>query len=152
MIQALMKARTPPRRDLVFVSAGLELDGGGRALAGRLLAAGSAAYARERGIGWSLLSLGGLDGFAPGGGARAFAGRQGALALAVWRQQLATGRRIAFVYDLLGPARAQAWLPAPLRAPYLVAIYGIEVWRQLSGSRSGALRHATVRLATSRYT
>jgi phosphatidylinositol alpha-1,6-mannosyltransferase len=147
-----MKAPTPPRRELVFVSAGLELEGGGRALAGRLLAAGSAAYARERGIAWSVLSLGGLDGFAHGGGARAFAGRQGALALAVWRRQLAAGRGIAFVYDLLGPARAQAWLPAPLRAPYLVALYGIEVWRRLSGSRSGALRHATVRLATSSYT
>jgi phosphatidylinositol alpha-1,6-mannosyltransferase len=141
----------PPCRDLVFVSAGLELDGGGRALAGRLLAAGSAAYARERGIGWSLLSLGGLDGFAPGGGARAFGGRQGALALAIWRRQLARGQRFAFIYDLLGPARAQAWLPPPLRAPYLVATYGIEVWRSLSGTRSRALRHATVRLATSSY-
>jgi phosphatidyl-myo-inositol dimannoside synthase len=147
-----MKAPGPPRRDLVFVSAGLELDGGGRALAGRLLAAASVAYARERGIGWSLLSLGGLDGFAPGAAARAFAGRQGALALAVWRRQLAAGRGIAFVYDLLGPARTQAWLPAPLRAPYLVALYGIEVWRRLSGSRSRALRRATVRLATSSYT
>jgi len=147
-----MKVPTPPRRDLVFVSAGLELDGGGRALAGRLLAAASAAYARERGIRWSLLSLGGLDGFAPGGGARGFAGRQGALALAVWRQQLAAGQAIALLYDLLGPARTQAWLPAPLRAPYLVALYGIEVWRPLSGSRSRALRHATVRLATSSHT
>ncbi|HXO29312.1 MAG TPA: glycosyltransferase family 4 protein [Thermoanaerobaculia bacterium] len=147
-----MKGPTPPRRDLVFVSAGLELDGGGRALAGRLLAAASAAYARERGIGWSLLSLGGLDGFSPGGGARAYAGRQSAMALAVWRRQLAAGRGIAFVYDLLGLARTQAWLPAPLRAPYLVALYGIEVWRRLSGSRSRALRHATVRLATSSYT
>lgn len=147
-----MKGPTPPRRDLVFVSAGLELDGGGRALAGRLLAGASAAYAREHGIGWSLLSLGGLDGFAPGGGARAFAGRQGAMALAVWRRQLAAGRGIAFVYDLLGPARAQAWLPALLRAPYLVALYGIEVWRRLSGSRSRALRQATVRFATSSHT
>jgi phosphatidylinositol alpha-1,6-mannosyltransferase len=148
-------ALSPPdlfRRDLVFVSAGLELDGGGRALAGRLLAAGSAAYARERRIGWSLLSLGGLDGFAPAGNARAFDGRQGALALAVWRRQLAGGRRVAFIYDLLGPARAQAWLPPALRAPYLVAFYGIEVWRRLAGSRSRALRHATVRLATSSYT
>jgi phosphatidylinositol alpha-1,6-mannosyltransferase len=147
-----MKAATPPRRDLIFVSAGLDLAGGGRARAGRLLATGSAAYARERGIGWSLLSLGGLDGFAPGGGARAFGGRQGALALAVWRRQLAARRRVALVYDLLGPARAQTFLPAPLRAPYLVAIYGIEVWRRLSGSRSRALRQATVRLATSGHT
>src|SRR6266849_6024282 len=145
-----MTSLSPPRRDLVFVSAGL--DGGGRALAGRLLAAGSAAYARERGIGWNLFSLGGLDGFAPGGGARAFGGRQGALALAVWRRQLVAGRRVALVYDLLGPARAQACLPAPLRAPYLVAIYGIEVWRRLSVDRSRALRQATVRLATSGHT
>ncbi len=147
-----MKGPVPPRRDLVFVSAGLELDGGGRALAGRLLAGASAEYAREHGIGWSLLSLGGLDGYLPSGAARAFAGRQGAMALAVWRRQLAAGRGIAFVYDLLGPARTQAWVPAPLRAPYLVALYGIEVWRRLSGSRSGALRHATIRLATSGYT
>lgn len=147
-----MMATSPPRRDLIFVSAGLELDGGGRALAGRLLAAGTAAYARERGIGWSLLSLQGLDGFTPGGGARSFAGRQATLALAVWRRQLAASRRVALVYDLLGPARTQAWLPAPLRAPYLVVIYGIEVWRRLSGARSRALRNATVRLATSGFT
>ncbi len=133
-----MMAASPPRRDLIFVSAGRELDGGGRALAGR--------------IGWSLLSLQGLDGFTPGGGARSFAGRQAALALAVWRRQLAASRRVALVYDLLGPARTQAWLPAPLRAPYLVVIYGIEVWRRLSGARSRALRHATVRLATSGFT
>jgi phosphatidylinositol alpha-1,6-mannosyltransferase len=139
------------RRDLIFVSAGLELDGGGRALAGRLLASASAAYARDRGIGWSLLSLGGVDGFAAQGGTRAFGGRHAAVAFAVWRRQLAAGR-VAFIYDLLGPARAQAWLPAQLRSPYLVAIYGIEVWRRLSGARSRALRHASVRLATSAHT
>jgi hypothetical protein len=33
------------RRDLVFVSAGLGLDGGGRAAAGRLLAGACAAFA-----------------------------------------------------------------------------------------------------------
>jgi phosphatidylinositol alpha-1,6-mannosyltransferase len=155
----------PQQRDLVVVSAGLELDGGGRALAGRLLAAASAAFARERGIGCSLLSLTGLDGFAPGadtagtpaGGARGFGGRQGALALAVWRRQLAgpasrPGRTPAFVYDHLGPARTQAWLPPPLRAPYLVAIYGIEVWRRLSGARARALRRAAIRLGTSNHT
>jgi phosphatidyl-myo-inositol dimannoside synthase len=147
-----MTTASSPRRDLVFVSAGLELDGGGRALAGRLLAAASAAYAREHGIGWSVLSLGGLDGFVPDGGTRAFAGRQGALALAVWRRQLAAHRGIAFVYDLLGPARAQAWLPAPMRAPYMVQLHGIEVWRRLSGSRLRALCQATVRLANSGYT
>ncbi len=138
----------------MFVSAGLELDGGGRALAGRLLAAGSAAFAKEHGIDWRLFSLGGLDGFtghAAGAVAQGFSGRQGALAIAVWRRQIAH-RRVACVYDLLGPARVQAWLPAPLRAPYLVAIYGIEVWRRLSGLRARALRRATIRLATSNHT
>ena len=155
----------PQQRDLVVVSAGLDLDGGGRALAGRLLAAASAAFARERGIGCSLLSLTGLDGFAPGadttgtpaGDARGFGGRQGALALAVWRRQLGgpasrPGQAPAFVYDHLGPARTQAWLPPPVRAPYLVAIYGIEVWRRLSGARARALRRASVRLGTSNHT
>ncbi len=121
-------------------------------MAGRLLAAASAAYARERGIGWSLLSLGGLAGFAPGRGARGFGGRQARLAMAVWRRQLAGARRTALIYDLLGPARAQAWLPARLRAPYMIAVYGIEVWRRLSPSRSRALRDAAVRLATSQST
>lgn len=141
----------PAARDLMFVSAGLDLDGGGRALAGRLLATCSAAFAAERGIGWSLLSLGGLDGFAGDVRARGFAGQQGALAMAAWRRQLAGGR-VACVYDLLGPARVQAWLPAPVRAPYMVTLYGIEVWRRLSGTRRRALRRATVRLATSAYT
>ena len=48
-----------PRRDLVFVSAGLGLDGGGRAVAGRLLAGGCAGFARGRGLGFRLLTLDG---------------------------------------------------------------------------------------------
>ncbi|HVT58064.1 MAG TPA: glycosyltransferase family 4 protein [Thermoanaerobaculia bacterium] len=145
---------TVPRRDLLFVSAGLGLDGGGRALAGRLLAASCAAFAGERGIGFRLLSLRGLDGFSGDTRARSFSGHQGALALAVWRRQLARGNshRVACVYDLLGPARLQAWLPAPLRAPYLLFIHGIEVWRRLCGDRRRALKNATIRLANSDHT
>src|SRR5260370_11040731 len=146
-----MMAASPPRRDLIFVSAGRELDGGGRALAGRLLAAGSAAFAAERGIGWSLLSLGGLDGFAGDARARGFGGRQGALALAAWRRQLAGGR-VACVYDLLGPARVQAWLPPPVRAPYMGTLYGIEGWRRLSGLRPRRFRPAPLPLATPAHT
>jgi phosphatidylinositol alpha-1,6-mannosyltransferase len=108
-----------------------------------------------------MLSLQGVDGFGAGAHgantARGFGGSHQALALAVWRRQLAgvasrSGLAPAFVYDHLGPARAQAWLPPPVRAPYLVAIYGIEVWRPLAGARARALRHAAVRLGTSRYT
>jgi phosphatidylinositol alpha-1,6-mannosyltransferase len=145
------KHSKPARRDLICVSAGLELEGGGRALAGRLLAGASAAFAREHGIGWSLLSLAGMDGFSHDGRARGFGGRQRALALALWRRQLAD-RRVACVYDLLGLARVQAWLPAWLSAPYLVALHGIEVWSRLSGARSRALQHAAIRLAFSAYT
>lgn len=142
---------SPPRRDLVLVSAGLELDGGGRALAGRLLAGACARFARERGIGFRILTLGRDGAPSPGVEVRSFAGRQASLALAVWRGQ-AADRPPAYVFDLLGPARVQAWVPASLRAPYLVALHGIEVWRPLSRDRRKTLAHATKRLAFSTYT
>src|SRR3954447_26574638 len=138
-------------RDLVFVSAGLGLDGGGRALAGRLLAGACADFARERKINLRLLTLsgGGLPGTALP--ARDFGGDAQSLALHVWRRQL-TNRREAFVFDLLGPARTQTYLPGPLRAPYLVPMYGIEVWRPLEWDRRRALARATVKFAISRHT
>jgi phosphatidyl-myo-inositol dimannoside synthase len=141
----------PSRRDLVLVSAGLELDGGGRALAGRLLAGTCARFARARGIGFRVLTLGRDGAPSPGVELRSFAGRQAGLALAVWRGQ-ARERRPAYVFDLLGPARVQAWVPAWLRAPYLVALHGIEVWSPLSWDRRKALANATARLAFSSYT
>ena len=67
---------------------------------------------------------------------RGFAGNQRALALEVWKRQL-TDREAAYVFDLLGPARTQSYLPAPLRAPYLIPLYGIEVWRPLDGTAGG---------------
>jgi phosphatidyl-myo-inositol dimannoside synthase len=140
-----------PRRDLIFVSAGLGLDGGGRAAAGRLLAGACAAFATERGLGFRILSL---DGYrAPGveAPARAFGGDRRALALTVWRRQLA-GSDAAYVFDLLGPARVQAYLPAALRAPYLIPLYGIEVWRPLDWDRRRALAKATARFAISAHT
>jgi phosphatidylinositol alpha-1,6-mannosyltransferase len=151
VVSSSVKLTLPSRRDLVLVSAGLELDGGGRALAGRLLAGACARFARERGIGFRILTLG-MDGApSPGIEVRSFAGRQAALALAVWRGQ-AADRRPAYVFDLLGPARVQAWVPGALRAPYLVALHGIEVWRTLSRDRRKTLANATARLAFSNYT
>jgi phosphatidylinositol alpha-1,6-mannosyltransferase len=145
-----------PRRDFVFVSAGLGLDGGGRAAAGRLLAVGCAAFARERGMGFELLSLDGTglpdhdlpDYEVP---VRGFAGNQRALALAVWKRQAAS-RDAVCVFDLLGPARVQSYLPAPIRAPYLIPLYGIEVWRPLEWDRRRALARATVVFAISAHT
>lgn len=139
------------RRDLVFVSAGLGLDGGGRALAGRLLAGGCAGFARGRGMGFRLLTLddAGLpDSDVP---VRGFAGDQRALALEVWKRQL-RNRESVYAFDLLGPARTQAYLPSPLRSPYLVQLHGIEAWRPLGWDRERALAKATVRCAVSSYT
>lgn len=144
----------PTPRDLVFVSAGLGLDGGGRALAGRLLAGACMALARERGTGMRVLTLegGGLpDALSADMPVRSFGGDQKALAMEVWKSQLG-GPRAAHVFDLLGPSRVQAYLPPGLRAPYLVAIHGIEVWQPLAWDRRRALARAAVRLAFSRYT
>ncbi|HEX5758494.1 MAG TPA: glycosyltransferase family 4 protein, partial [Thermoanaerobaculia bacterium] len=137
------------RRDLVFVSAGLEPEGGGRAAAGRLLADAAAAFARREGIGFRVLALRGPG---PGGAPwRGFAGRQAALARAAWRGQLRR-RPEAYVFDLLGPARVQALLPSALRAPYLLVLLGIEAWRRLSWDRARAVRGAAALLAISRHT
>lgn len=141
------------RRGLVLVSAGLGLDGGGRAAAGRLLAGAVADFARREGLGLEVLTLG-EDG-APGltVPTRRFGRRHAALAGRAWAGQLLAGSpRPAHVFDLLGVARPQAWLPAGWRAPYLVMLYGIEVWRPLSGDRARALAGATARLAISRHT
>ncbi len=145
-----------PPRDLVFVSAGLGLDGGGRAVAGRLLAGACADFARRRGIALHLLTLssGGLPGEetpATTLHARDFKGDSRALAFHVWKRQLAN-RREAYVFDLLGPARAQTYLPGLARAPYLLPMYGIEVWHPLEWDRRRALARATVRFAISHYT
>lgn len=143
--------RNEAPRDLVFVSAGLGLDGGGRALAGRLLAGACMAFARERGIGMRVLALegGGLpEADTP---VQSFAGDQKALALEVWKGQL-RGRRAAYVFDLLGPSRVQAWLPGPLRSPYLLPLYGIEAWRPLEWDRRRAIAKAMAVFAISAYT
>ena len=139
-----------PIRDLVLVSAGLELDGGGRAAAGRLLAASCIDFAREAGMRFRILSLG--DSTPPSLPALCFGSDQGALARRVWWDQMKASRSTAYVFDLLGPSRIQAYLPAPLRAPYLIPMYGIEVWRPLSWDRSRALAKARVKLSISRYT
>jgi len=139
-------------RELLFVSAGLDLDGGGRALAGRLLAAACADFAQARGLAFSALALG------AGGGppeTRYFGGDRRALAFAAWRRQWRRAHEretAAVVFDLLGPARLQSWLPAGRRAPYLIPLYGIEVWSPLSRSRRLALAGAAVRFSISCYT
>ncbi|HEY2737439.1 MAG TPA: hypothetical protein VGK45_03480, partial [Thermoanaerobaculia bacterium] len=135
-------------RELLFVSAGFDLDGGGRALAGRLLAAACADFAQARGLAFSALALG-TGGGPPG--TLYFGSDRRRLAFAAWRRQWQR-RAAACVFDLLGPARLQSWLPAGRRAPYLIPLYGIEVWSPLSKSRRRALAAAAVRFAISHYT
>jgi phosphatidylinositol alpha-1,6-mannosyltransferase len=143
------------QRDLVLVSAGLSLDGGGSALLGRLCATAAAGYCRERGLGFRVLHLGedhtgGLD-MAGGMAVRSFGGDQKALALAVLAEQMRRPRP-ALLFDHLGPARTQALLPRALRSPYLLFLLGIEVWGDLTWDRRRALAGATLRIAISEHT
>ena len=141
------------RSPLVMVSAGLGLDGGGRALAGRLMARGASNYAVRNGIPFEVLSLGSADEPRFAEATQHFAGNRLGLARAVARAQRSTaGRRPALIFDLLGLARVQAVLPRRRRAPYLVALYGVDVWRRLAWDRRRALHGAGVQLAISRTT
>jgi len=58
----------------------------------------------------------------------------------------------ALVFDHLGLARVQPFIPQPVRRPYAIFLHSIEAWETLSGSRLKALRDATLRIANSRYT
>jgi len=148
----------PTSRDLILVTAGLGLDGGGRAVVGRLLARAGAEWAAAAGVGFRVLDLG--DG-APeplatelrerGASVWTAGGSRLRLAWAAWRAQVAArpAGRPALLFDLLGLARLQAVVPPGLRSPYLLALYGIEIWRPLDPLRDRAIRHATVRCAIS---
>jgi phosphatidylinositol alpha-1,6-mannosyltransferase len=108
-------------KEVILVSAGLGLDGGGSALLGRLCAAATAAYCRERGRGFRVLHLAedlGADAQEALGGiaVRSFGGRQRDLALAVLSEQV--------------------------RRPRPPLILGIEVWGPLSWDRRRALAGA----------
>ena len=98
-----------------------------------------------------LFTLGGAADLPAGLAGRAFDGDRGALGRAVWKAQLFEGFRHQ-VYDFLGVARIQGVLPRRWLARYLLYVYGIEVWRPLTGGRRRALAGATVRLACSQHT
>ncbi len=104
-------------------------------------------------MGFEMMTLGAAPPLeVPGAaGARTFGARHGGLAAATWRRQMRS-RRAAFVFDFLGPARVQALVPTTSRAPYLLPLYGLEVWRRLSWTRRRALALATVLVSISEYT
>lgn len=127
----------PPRRPLLLITAGLGLDGGGRAVVGRLLARAGAEIAADLQTPFDVLDLDTTT--------------RPRLALAAWRRQLLPGRapRPAILYDLLGLARLQSVLPPALRSPYLLMLYGIEIWRPLGPFQERAIRDATHRVGIS---
>ncbi len=135
----------------MLVTAGLELDGGGRALVGRLLAQAGLSYALDRDVRFEVVSLGkeGLPGTPLE--LQAMAGNRRSLAATVWRRQLSR-HPPALLFDLLGLARVQALLPRAATAPYGVMLYGIEVWRPLSTSARRALAGAHRPISISRHT
>ncbi|MEW5985866.1 MAG: glycosyltransferase family 4 protein [Chloroflexota bacterium] len=138
-------------KEVVMVSAGLGLDGGGSAALGRLIARATAEFCQERGLRFHVLHLGRPVDCLPGLDVTHFSGDQKALAVALWRRQ-ARANDLALVFDHPGPARTQAYLPAFACAPYLVFLLGIEVWRPLGWERRRALQKAAVRLAISEHT
>lgn len=140
--------------EVLLVSAGLGLEGGGRSLAGRLLASACGSFAGQAGLPFRILALDGLPPGLPEGTreARDFHGRQSRLAWEVFRSQAGPAPPRLVVFDLLGPARVQAFVPAAWRAPYLVQLLGIEVWRPLSWDRRRALAQASMVLSISELT
>jgi len=136
---------------LLHVSAGLALDGGGTAVVGRLIAATAAEFAQAADLNFRILHLGhGTPSGLPQVDIRAFHGRPGALAAAAIGAQLG-GRCAGIVFDHSGPARVQALVPRLLKAPYLVMLYGIDMWGPLGWSRSRSLRSAEQLIAITRY-
>ena len=58
-----------------------------------------------------------------------------------------------WIFNHLGIAQTQNWIPRPLRRPYAVFLNGIEVWDPaLAPSRRAALRNAALRISISYHT
>lgn len=69
----------------------------------------------------------------------------------VYRRQLLNQCDL-LVFDHLGLARTQSFVPDGIRKRYAVFLHSVEAWESLTGSRLNALRNATLRIANSRYT
>lgn len=146
-----MEAPFRKARDLVLVSAGVGLDGGGTAVVARLLANVAAGYCAERGIRFQVMDLGRSSRILGGVPVRHYSGSQIRLALAVWQAQL-FGAGTRLIFDCIGPSRVQGLMPMNIGSPYALYLHGWEVWRKLSCDRRRALRSAAIRLANSLFT
>jgi len=143
--------------EILLISTGLDRDGGGAALLGRLMAGVTARFCAEEGRRLTVFHLGRERPDLPGEvQVRSFRGRREALAGAAWKRQVLPGsnqgRPAAVLFDHLGPARIQTLVPGFRRPPYLIFLLGIEVWRPLSFQRCRALAGASSLLAISHHT
>jgi glycosyltransferase involved in cell wall biosynthesis len=118
---------------------------------GRLLADSCARYASECFIRFDVLSLRGVRPVEGAASVRGFRGRQVALAAAVWRLQ-ARAPRPALVFDVIGLARTQTFVPSRWASPYILFLLGVEVWQPVRWSALKAVQKAAVRLAISQTT
>ncbi|HEX9670116.1 MAG TPA: glycosyltransferase, partial [Thermoanaerobaculia bacterium] len=135
--------------ELVHVSASLRADGGGAACFGRLCGRALRRFAAARGIRFRGLHLPATDFGVALDGYRSCGGAKGRLALAIARRQLA-GRRVALFFDHPGPARVEGLLPR--RAPFAVALLGIDAWRPFDAAGRRALGSAREVVAISAAT
>jgi phosphatidylinositol alpha-1,6-mannosyltransferase len=137
-------------KTVLFVSAGLGVDGGGTALVGRLLLRIAEEAAEEQGSAVKVFNLGeGVP--SRTGHAVNFCGSQARLGMAVYRAMFAEDI-CAVLFDFLGPARTQSFIPPPFRRPYLVFLHGVEAWRHLNWQRRSALENASILICNSHYT
>ncbi len=138
-------------RRLIQVSPELGLAGGGAALVGRLIARSAAWYCENLGVDFEVLHLGEGVRLLRDLAVTNFEGRQLSMALALWACQTKRPHP-ALLFDALGPARLQAFLPRLVRSPYALFLHGIEMWRQLSWDRRKAVKNAEFCLTNSTHT
>jgi glycosyltransferase involved in cell wall biosynthesis len=136
--------------EIILVSAGLSPEGGGTASVGRMLLSLTAGYCRGRNIDFSVLHLGYPVDIVADVPVQHFSKSQTRLALTLWWRQIKTPR-VRLIFDHLGPARTQAYVPEGLRGPYLLYLHGRECWRPLRLDQRRALTNASIRLANSNY-
>jgi len=140
-----------PVREVVQVSAGLSLEGGGAAHLARLIAATCSDLARDRGLAFRILDLAGGEMGRSDLARRSFNHSKLALATRLLLHEVRGGSSL-LVFDHLGPSRVQCLVPAALRSPYLVFLLGLEVWRPLDWQRERALAAAARVVSISEHT
>jgi phosphatidylinositol alpha-1,6-mannosyltransferase len=138
-------------KNIIMVSAGLSISGGGSAHLGRIITQVSRSYCDEHNLNFQIFHLGHPTDVVSGVKIQHFNTNQLNLALSLWKTQLQHPDSVV-IFDHLGPARTQALLPMKLRQPYLLFLLGIEVWRSFSWDKRKALMNASIRLAISTYT